>query len=103
MHICEFCSATFQARPQVKRSRQRANEKAWHSKHKGEFDRRYHQVLKKLRSKQILNVCRELLNNLKVGCAFHGRALNLELVESHLFRFLSNLGIRRVNKFWVVL
>lgn len=111
MHKCEFCFSNFHARPQVKRpracpncqkKRQRANEKAWHIKHKDQFDQRYHQVQKMIRFKLIKQVLVEFLKYLRVGCSIHGQQLHWGLFESYFLKFLGDLGIRRVNKFWQV-
>ena len=111
MHCCEFCNLRFQPRPQVKRpracsacqkKRQRENEKAWHSKNKAQFGARYHQLQKVLRFKELKGICAECLKCFGTGFTFHGKDPNLEVFEDYFFTFLLRLGIRRVNKFWLV-
>ena len=109
MHQCEFCTARYQARSQVKRpracadcqkNRQRANEKAWHIKNKAQFNPRYFQIQKILRFKQLKKISQEYLKYFRVGFTLHGKQLNLLLFEQFLLKFLLQLGVRRVNKLW---
>jgi hypothetical protein len=110
MHCCEFCSATYQPRPQVKRpracpqcqkQRQRANEKAWHFKHQAKFDPSYFSVKRELRLKEVRKLVEEFLKCFLVGLTFSGKRPGDEgLLRDYFQRFFLELGIRRVNKLW---
>ena len=109
MHRCEFCNVMFEARPQVKRPRacdgcqrhrQRENEKAWHNRHKGLYDNKYHQVQKAERYKCLKEVAERILKLIEVGKTFLGEALDLKEMGDLLHRFLIHFGIRKINKFW---
>lgn len=107
MHRCEFCAVTFQNRPQVKRpracpacqrKRQRANEKAWHSKHKEQFDSQYAKIQKIQRMKRIKEKAIQFKEWIEVGRRFSKQFGALEGLGEFLFQFLVRLGVRRVNK-----
>lgn len=109
MHQCEFCNASFNPRPQVKRPRactncqpirQRQNEREWHDRHRGLYDKKYHQLKKLKRAKALLNYSQEILQWLEVGVRFFGKELNLKSFEFLFSKFFASLGIRQVNKFW---
>jgi len=112
MHKCEFCHNNFIPRLQVKNpracknsqcqlKRQRSNEKEWKNKHIPEYDKQYHQVQKKKRSKLISSTLESILDCLTAGTKLFGRNCNMANFKAHLNIFLSRLGIRKINKFWI--
>lgn len=111
MHKCEFCHVMFQARPQVKHpracincqdKRQQDNERAWHLKNRGLYDKKYHGAKKEVRLKKFRLISEELLQCLKVGKEILNVSIDLIEASGFFFRFLLQLGIRQVNKLWNV-
>lgn len=109
MHCCEFCGSQFFARPQVKcpracnkcqSQRQRANEKAWHERHT-HFDDRYHSTRREQRTKRIQQLVVIIAECLRVGQRLMGISIKLEIFSLNLRSLLSELGVRRINKFWL--
>ena len=114
MCTCEFCNTEFTPRPQVKKPRacsncqklrQKANEKSWRTKHLGIYDRKYHRIKREVRQSEIRTKAKDVIRCIKVGGTLLGVNLSEEIQQSmnELFlKFLSDLGIRRANKFWPV-
>ena len=109
VHCCEFCGNQFFARPQVKcpracnkcqSLRQRANEKAWHERHT-HFDDRYHSTRREQRIKRIKQFVLIIVECLRVGQRLMGVSIQLEVFSVNLASLLSELGVRRINKFWL--
>lgn len=107
MHRCEFCFVMYQPRPQVKRpraceqcqsKRQRSNEKAWHFKHKGQFDAKYYRILKDQRLKALREKSALFREWIEIGRRFMQQSGSLVGLDEFLFQFLTYVGIRRVNK-----
>ncbi len=112
MRNCEFCNATFQPRPQVKRpracaspecqkKRQSRNEKDWRDRH-GEdsapFDFKAWRSEKK---KRLEHLAKDLSDLLKKGATFMGRGLfDQDLLGEILLQGLYKLGLRAANKLW---
>jgi len=112
MHRCEFCDATFQARRQVKRPRaclscqprrQRENEKTWRINNKAQYDNQYHRIQKLRRIKKLGQMSEELHRFMDVGQKFLQTDLKLEHLQEFLFQFLSEIGVRQINKLWPIL
>ena len=112
MHQCNFCHDMFMSRPQVKEAkacskcqglRRRANQKAWHSKHKTGFDRDYHRLQRDHRNKQLKALCCVLCDALKIGLRFQGKQLNSPFADDLFLTFLEKIGIRRANNLWTFL
>jgi len=111
MCICEFCNISFQPRVQVKRpracprcqgKRQRANEKAWHERHPVYGDKQYHQIRKRQRMKRLWEVVDIIVECLRVGKDFLRHNFDLERTRTFLWQFLAYVGVREINKFWIV-
>jgi len=111
VHQCEFCTANFFPRPQVKnpracersdcqKKRQRSNELAWRARNHALSDPKYHRLRKLARLKLLKQACETLLRYLNTGATIFGQAVMLEEVRLFFFQFLVSLGVRRVNKFW---
>lgn len=107
---CEFCSLSFQPRPQVKKpracnskccqkKRQSSNEKEWRKKNNLMSDPQYHRLRRKLRNEIILKITEQLFACFLVGSRYFKLNINEEILRSHLFKFILLLGIRRANKF----
>ena len=111
VHQCEFCGDRFQSRPQVKnpracpkklcqQKRQRSNELRWRQRNSAQFDSQYHRIRKQARLRVIKEVAKEISQCLWTGARFMGRAVSEGLLEGDLFRFLTLIGIRKINKLW---
>lgn len=111
VHLCDFCSASFHPRAQVKnpracsqaecqRKRQRSNELAWREKNSSVADPQYHRIRKKARLKLLRQISEGIGRCLDKGATFLGLPILLDCVGEFFFQFLVSLGIRRVNKFW---
>jgi hypothetical protein len=107
VHECEFCRTQYLSRPQVKKPRacgkcqplrQRENERDWHAKH-GKFSDQYHRILRGERLKLIGRFVKDIIECLCVGQRLLGMVMDLEKFSQILTRFLSELGVRQINKF----
>ena len=110
---CRYCNTSFNPRPQVKhpiacndsccqKKRQRDNEKSWHSENKHRYDPKYHYRKRRLRFQALENISKTFVNAVRTGMTLIDPELRLEYESFSLFllSFISQLGIRRVNKFW---
>lgn len=104
---CEYCSATFAPRAQVKRpracnnsdcqkKRQSDNEKAWREKNKGLYDKKYHLIKCSERQKNLNKLASELSNSLITGFRFLG--INYNQNFEYIFKLFTSFGIRKLNK-----
>lgn len=111
MHNCNYCHKPFVPRPQVKfpkackqlncqKKRQRDNERAWHARCGGKFDRKYHNNRRKYRKKLIETYLRKLLEALKAGLLFLGYSFSEGQWVGFLQEPFRRLGLRRINKLW---
>jgi hypothetical protein len=109
MHCCNYCSAIFFPRPQVKQpkacpkcqaKRQRENEKAWRIKNKDRFGAVYAKTQKELRKERLLEIADVMAEGLLTGLRFKGKSINLKETAESLFQWLLFIGIRRVNKLY---
>lgn len=109
---CEFCHTEFEPRAQVKKpracpnnlcqqSRQRANEKSWREKHTHLSSKEYHRIRRKQRIRKLKNVAESILKCLEVGAEFLNQTIDRNAFSDFLITFISELGIRRANKFWL--
>ncbi len=109
MHCCEFCSASFQPRPQVKnpracaesscqRKRQRANEREWRTRHSVAPGSDYHRIRRRQRHKLLKEISRRIFECIEVGSRFLNRSFNEVELQHQLSDFSLQLGIRRANK-----
>jgi hypothetical protein len=109
---CEFCTAVFQPRPQVKnpracsncqKQRQRLNEQEWRAKNSHLSSGDYHRIYREQRLKKITLFVETLIQAMNVGLQFYdfnfdkNLAPHLNLV---MIKFLSHLGLRQISKFW---
>ena len=109
--VCEFCSAVFRPRPQVKSpracdkvncqaARQKANEKAWREQNHRLYDRVYHAAKRSLRLSKLKELLTAFMDALKVGSRLKGLDLRFEQIEECLSQTFLELGSRRTNKLW---
>jgi hypothetical protein len=109
MCICKFCNNPFTPRPQVKnpqacskqecqKARQQSNEKDWHSRNRGLYDKEYHRQQKLQRIKVIREVKDKILNCARVGAKFLGESFRWEHFKELFERIFLRLGIKVVNK-----
>ncbi len=112
VHQCEFCHASFQPRPQVKNpracnllecqeKRQRSNEVAWRQKNGTTHDPQYHRLRKASRLKQLKEISLMIGRCVSTGARFLNQSQTFESFQELLFKFLTSLGLRRINKLWV--
>ncbi len=113
MYRCEFCHCQFASRPQVKRPRacpepecqrrrQRTNEREWRERHVGYADAKYHSVRREQRHRRIGAILEVLMKCISVGKDLLGMKIITEEFKEFLARFLLQLGVRQINKFWPV-
>ena len=113
MHCCEFCLADYEVRPQVKKpracqlpecqaKRQRANEYEWRGRHLGLYDSKYHEVMRERRARRIRSIATSFQKCIQIGVTLAG--VDLKLAEFGLVfeKFLLGLGVRQINKFWML-
>jgi hypothetical protein len=111
MHACEFCLTNFECRPQVKspraclkpecqRLRQRANEREWRDSNPKYLDKKYHQCQREGREKRIVAITEALKRCLSVGRDLLGLKFKADEIATFLKRWLLDLGMRQINKFW---
>ena len=111
MHACEFCLSKFDCRPQVKnpraclkpdcqRLRQRANEREWHERNPKYLDNEYHRSQREVRLKRILAITTLLKKCMSIGRDLLGIRFNADEIAAFLERWLLDLGLRQINKFW---
>jgi hypothetical protein len=109
--LCEFCHIEFQPRPQVKnpracskvscqQRRQRMNEKSWREQHTHLSGKDYHRIRRGQRSRKLQAVADSILKCVEVGARFLNQPLDRDLFLKFFNSFISELGIRRANKFW---
>lgn len=110
---CEFCHTEYQPRPQVinpracgqaicQRDRQRANERAWRVDNRHLSSKEYHRVRREQRGRRVHTVAAAILKCIEVGSMFLGQPVDCGAFSKFLIAFLSELGIRRANKFWQI-
>jgi hypothetical protein len=111
MLICSYCHSPFRPRPQVKnpracarkacqRSRQRDNEEAWRLRNMGRFDSQYHRDQRRQRMKHIQTAITAFLECLRIGAAISQATSKIVEMGELVRRFILELGVRRLNKFW---
>ena len=111
MHCCEFCLSEYTARPQVinpracqklecQLSRQRLNERDWRLRHPELRGTRYHSVRRQQRLQRILMMATILQQCLQIGVDLLGIKIGIVPFSEDLKKFLLNIGVRRINKFW---
>ncbi len=110
MHQCEFCNAMFKPRPQVKRpracgncqsKRQQQNEKLWQERNLQRYDPLYHRTRRQQRLALLRLKTKKLIECLRVGGHFFGLSFLNGVLDAAIEGVLIQLGIRRVNKFWI--
>ena len=110
MHCCEFCHTHFSCRPQVKNpracsncqvERQRTNKREWHEKHT-HFNDAYHGIRRKQREQKILKFVSILIECLRVGQRLSGLKFDSQKFSLILEVHLLELGVRQINKFWML-
>lgn len=108
---CEFCNTEYEPRAQVKnpracpkdscqQSRQKANEKSWHDLHVHLSNKEYHRVRRQQRRRHIQAIAESILKSIKVGTQFLNQVVDHNALSAVFINFISNLGVRRANKFW---
>ena len=113
MHICEFCNTQFIPRPQVikpracnkskcQRLRQRANEREWHRRNRHLSSTKYHRIRRRQREDKIKKLNKAMIKCFSVGKEFLGLPVNTDILSSILFNSFLELGLRKINKFWMV-
>ena len=113
MHCCEFCLVEYEVRPQVKKpracqkpecqgKRQRLNEREWRDRHRGLYDANYYEVMRERRTERIQSIATSFQKCIQIGVNLTG--MDLRMVEFRVVfeRFLLRLGVRQINKFWVI-
>jgi len=109
---CSYCGIEFQPRPQVKnpraclkevcqRQRQRDNEKAWHKRHSGQYDRQYQRVKAIQRTQSLKEKTERLMNWIRLGSRLTQEETDLEGLTEAFARFCQELGVRTLNKLCV--
>ena len=113
---CKYCNTLYGPRPQVKNpracdkescqmARQRDNEKEWREQHRKNYDKEYQEQQRVVRDDAINDVTNNIIKCLEIGKEFLGSIgnanFNLDEFKTILSCFFSNLGIRRINKFWI--
>ena len=109
--MCEFCHNEFQPRPQVhnpracsksscQKARQQSNEREWHQRHRGIYDRSYRRSKKKIRLRKLFQLVQILLDCFATGAMVKGVCFDLARLRDVLAKFFLSLGIQRANKFW---
>ena len=112
MHCCEFCLSEYVVRPQVinpracqafecQLKRQRLNEREWRLKHPELRGTRYHSVRRQQRLQRILMIATILQRCLQIGVDLLGVKIGIDTFSEDLKKFLLNIGVRRINKFWL--
>ena len=110
-HQSEFCPASFYPRPQVKnpracertecqRKRQRSNELAWRARNETSQDAEYHRICRQGRLKRLQEFAAIMSRCLSTGATFLNESISLGPIQDILLRFLLELGVRKINKFW---
>ena len=113
MHCCEFCLADFEVRPQVKKpracqkpeclkKRQCANEREWRGRHLGLYDSKYHEVMRGRRLERIQLIATAFQKCIQIGVNLTGMDLKLAEFGVAFEKFLLGLGVRQINKFWML-
>ena len=109
MTFCEFCSRSFSPRPQVKSpraceasacqaSRQRSNERDWHSRQADLQGGDYHRHKRASRARRIRAIAERLFACLEKGALLLGEGVDLGAARVELELIFFRLGIRRLNK-----
>ena len=107
---CTYCNCTYLPRPQVKnpkackknrcqKLRQRDNERSWHQKNRDIYDSKYARIQREIRKVKIKKMIQTIINALAIGLRFNGHDFNENF--KNLTLFLSELGIRQLNKFCI--
>lgn len=106
---CNYCHAIYTPRPQVKnpkacnkpicqKKRQSANELDWQRKNKNLYDKKYHQIKRSKRLKEVDLIVNIIWQSLLTGLRFHGFSLNS---NAHFFtQIIASIGLRQLNKLY---
>ena len=109
MCTCEFCLTQFSPRPQVKKPRacpdcqmrrQRDNENRWRKQNPRYSYALYYLQWRKDRDQRLKAAAESLAECIRVGKDLLGVNVGMKELAPVLREFLSQLGIRRINKFW---
>lgn len=106
---CNYCHVIYSPRPQVKnprackdtmcqKGRQADNEREWRGKNQGIYDKKYHEVKRTLRLKEVASTVSTLIESLTIGLRFRGLLLNSN--HHFLIQTFTNLGVHQLNKLY---
>lgn len=112
MHCCEFCLSEYVVRPQVinpracqafecQLKRQRLNERDWRLRHPELRGTRYHSIRRQQRLQRIQMMATILQRCLQIGVDLLGVKIGIDPFLEDFKEFLLNMGVRRINKFWL--
>ena len=113
MTKCSYCEKIYESRPQVKRpkacsdsqcqkKRQSNNERAWHALNEERFDKRYHSRQKTKRIATIKHYVSLLADWISIGSRFRNQSISIDSLILLFFKFLAKIGLRKINKLWIV-
>jgi hypothetical protein len=83
-------------------ARQRDNERAWHARHPGLYDQKYHRIKKAMRSQHLQKCARKITRLCEAGSRFFGEKIEIVNFERMLTLFFKDLEVRAANKFWAI-